>query len=132
MHADKLYHQWVEQDAAAAKAKEEGKPVPKFEPAIPKEMAQDIATATKEEIELSESAKERLQGRLDKVDEREREMEKAAVEAEMRSKKEMIGRVQGVWKETEVQRDERLKKGEATMWDRVATAFRVSGSDKKS
>lgn len=80
---------------------------------------------------MSEDAKKRLQERLDKVDEREREAEKAAVEAEMRSKKEMVDMVQGVWKENETQREIRRQKGEDTLWDRVASAFKVSGSDGK-
>lgn len=128
MHADKLYHQWLANEEAAAQAKKEGKPVPKAEPIIPQQMVDDANAA---EVEMSESAKKRLQDRLDKVDEREREAERAAVEAEMRSKKEMIEMVQGVWKETEAQREARRQKGEETMWDRVASAFRISGSDEK-
>lgn len=127
MHADKLYHQWLEQDRAITEARKEGKPVPKFEPVVPQQMVDDANAGA----EMSEDAKKRLQDRLDKVDEREREAEKAAIEAEMRSKKEMIEVVQGVWKETAAQREQRRQKGEQTMWDKMAGALRVSGPDGK-
>lgn len=133
MHADKLYHQWVERDEAAAKAKAEGKPVPKIELEVPQQMLDDAVAASPPagEVELSEGAKRRLQDRLEQLEDRERETEKAAVEAEMRSKKEMIEMVQGVWKEAEVQREVRRQKGEETVWDRMTSAFRASGSDGK-
>lgn len=128
LHADKLYHQWVAQDEAAAQAKKEGKPVPKFEREVPQQMIDD-AVAGANPVEMSESAKKRLQDRLEQMDERERATEKAAVEAEMRSKKEMIEMVQGVWKDSEAQREARRQKGEETLWDRVSTAFKTSGSN---
>lgn len=130
LHADKLYHQWLEQDKAITEAQKEGKPAPKFKPIIPQQIVAD-ATGTSDNAEMSDDAKKRLQEHLDTVDEREREAEKAALEAEMRAKKEMVEMVQGVWEENKTQREIRRKKGEDDLWDKMASAFRTPGSDGK-
>lgn len=122
MHADKLYHQMLEQDAAIEKAKAEGLPEPAFEPVIPRNVAEDQVA------NLSEEAKKRYQDALDKVDERERAAEEAAIQAEMRSKAEMVGKVKELWKEQEAERQARKAKGEETLKDKVAALFGTPNS----
>ncbi|KAJ4394070.1 hypothetical protein N0V93_003287 [Gnomoniopsis smithogilvyi] len=124
LHADKLYHQMIEQEEAIAQAQKEGKTVPKFEPVIPREVT-DAAT---EAALMSESAKKRVAEKLDGMSEQERAAEQAAVDAEMRAKAEMVGRIQGLWKEQEAERKARIEKGEASMWDKMATAFGSTNS----
>lgn len=128
LHADKLYHQMLEQDAAVEAAKKEGRPIPKFEPVIPKQAAggddDDSATAR-----MSEAAKKRAAEALAKLTPEERAAEEAAIEAEMRSKAEMVGKIKDLWKEQEAEREARRQKGEETVWDKATAAFRyVSGS----
>lgn len=119
LHADKLYHQMVEQENAIAQAQKEGKPIPKFEPVIPKQVA-DAAT---EAALMSDSAKKRVAEKLDGMSEQERAAEQAAVDAEMRAKAQMVEKIQSLWKEQEAERKARIEKGEASMWDRMASAF---------
>lgn len=128
MHADKLYHQMIEQEAAIEKAKAEGLPEPKFEPVIPKKAAE----AQMEN--LSEEAKKRYQEALEKVDERQRAAEEAAIQAEMRSKAEMVGQVKELWKDQEAERQARKARGEETLKDKVSALFGTpdSTSDKKN
>lgn len=128
MHADKLYHQMLEQDAAIEKAKAEGLPEPKFESLIPKN------TAEEQVANLSEEAQKRYQAALEKVGERERTAEEAAIQADMRSKAEMVGKVKELWKEQEAEREARKARGEETLKDRVSALFGTpnSTSDRKN
>lgn len=132
LHADKLYHQMLEQDAAVEAAKKEGRPIPKFEPVIPKPVAGAAGGSGGDEsatARMSEAAKRRAAEALEKLSAEERAAEEAAIEAEMRSKAEMVGKIKDLWKEQEAEREARLQKGEATVWDKATAAFRyVSGS----
>lgn len=111
----------LEQDEAIENAQKEGKPIPKFEAVIPKQVTT---------VEMSEAAKKRLQEQLEKLDEKDRATEQAAVEAEMRSKAEMVNKIQNLWKEQEAQRnaerEARRQRGEETLWDKAATLFNSS------
>lgn len=121
----------LEQEKAISQAEKEGKPIPKFEPVIP----QQVTDAAAESALMSEQAKKRAADKLDGMNKHERAAEQAAIDAEMRAKAQMVGKIQSLWKEQEAERKARIEKGEASMWDKMATAFgSVSGSsnDKKS
>lgn len=122
LHADKLYHQMLEQEEAIEKAKEEGLPEPKFEPVIPRKAVDD------QMANLSEDAKRRYKDALEKVDERQRDAEDAAIQAELKSKAEMVGKVKELWKEQEVERQARKARGEETLKDRVSALFATPNS----
>ncbi|KAF3764465.1 hypothetical protein M406DRAFT_322615 [Cryphonectria parasitica EP155] len=128
LHADKLYHQMLTQEAAIEEAQKEGKPIPQFEPVIPKQIAD--AAAEDNAAKLSESAKKRVQDQLEKVSELERDAEQAAIDAETRAKAEMVDRIKNLWKEQEAERKARIEKGEETLWDKAATIFASSGGKK--
>lgn len=125
MHADKLYHEMLDQEAAIEKAKAEGLPEPIFEPVIPKKVGEDQTAS------LSEDAKKRYQEALDKVGERDRAAEEAAIQAEMRSKVEMVGRVKELWKEQEAERQARKARGEETWKDKVSALLNTPGSSSE-
>lgn len=114
----------IEQEKAAAEAQKEGKPVPKFEPVIPKQ----VTDAAAENALMSEQAKKRVADKLDGMSEHERAAEQAAIDAEMRAKAEMVGKIQGLWKEQDAERKARIEKGEASMWDKMASAFKSANS----
>lgn len=121
----------IEQEKAIAQAQKEGMPVPKFEPVIPRQ----VTDAAAESALMSEQAKKRVADKLDGMSEHERAAEQAAVDAEMRAKAEMVGRIQGLWKEQEAERKARIEKGEASLWDRMASGFKSatsSSNDKNS
>lgn len=128
LHADKLYHQMMEQEAAIKKAKAEGLPEPKFEPVITKKASEEQVA------NLSEDARKRYHEALEKVDERQRAAEEAAIQAEMKSKAEMVGRVKELWKEQEAEKQARKDRGEETLKDRVSALFGTPGPapDKKN
>lgn len=131
LHADKLYHQMMEQQEAIREAKEAGQPVPTFEPVIPK---QTMTGQTSGEDLMSDSAKKKVEEEMKGMDDQERAAYKAAVEAEMRNKKLMVDQIQDLWRVQEAERKARIEKGTATLWDRMATAWGSSGSssDKKA
>lgn len=123
MHADKLYHQMQEQDAAITKAKKEGTPIPKFAPVLPTQVGAGAAVEDSAAL-MSEDAKRRVKDKLDSMSEREREAEKAAIDAEMQAKVEMVTKIQELWKEQEAEREARRQKGEETIWDKATGAFK--------
>jgi len=119
MHADALYNRMLEQEAQVEEAKKEGRAVPKFTPLVPKPMVAIAATQT----ELTPEQQETLRARLEKVPEEDRAAEEEAFKGEMRAKAEVASRVQGLWRQQEMDRQMRKEKGEETLWDRVAGAF---------
>ncbi|KAH9906497.1 hypothetical protein F4778DRAFT_726313 [Xylariomycetidae sp. FL2044] len=132
MHADKLYHRMLAQQNEVEEAKKEGKPIPKFEPLVPKEPLA-ISGATGAAEELTPGQQERLKARLEKVAEEDRAAEEQAFRAELRASAEVASKVQGLWKQQEEEREARKERGEATPWDKVAGAFASlrSGEPKK-
>ncbi|KAI1378741.1 hypothetical protein F4677DRAFT_378040 [Hypoxylon crocopeplum] len=126
LHADELYHRMLSQEAEIAAAKQEGRPIPKFPPLIPRAAAEQQQQKQPEE-ELTQEQRDMLRERLKKVPEEDRAAEEAAVRAEWRAKTEIAARVEDLWKKQEQERKARKEKGEETMWDKLSGAFR-SGS----
>lgn len=122
----------IEQDAAVELAKKEGLPEPTFEPVMPKPVAD---AATEEDVaRMTESVKKRSQDKLKKLSAKERAVEEAAIEAEMRSKAETVARIKDMWKEQEAERLARIEKGEGTLWDKATSVFKSatgSSGEKK-
>ncbi|KAI0454885.1 hypothetical protein F5B21DRAFT_473810 [Xylaria acuta] len=127
MHADALYHRMQTQEAEIEAAKKEGRPIPKFTPLVPKPMV--VATAP--EPELTPEQQETLKAKLEKVAEEDRAAEEEAYKGEIRAKAEVASRVQGLWKQQDLERQMRKQKGEETMWDKVAGAFGGSGNNNQ-
>ncbi|RYO87598.1 hypothetical protein DL766_002391 [Monosporascus sp. MC13-8B] len=130
LHADKLYHRMLEQEAEVEKAKAEGRPIPKFtSPIPPPHRRPAVAAATAADLELTPEQQETLRARLEKVPEEDRAAEAEAIKAEWRAKAEIASRVQGLWRQQEEDRRARKERGEQTMWDKVAGAFGGGGGD---
>jgi uncharacterized membrane-anchored protein YjiN (DUF445 family) len=121
MHADRLYHRLMEQEAAIEEAKKEGKPVPKFEPLIPKPIIR--ITDETQDISLSPHLQQKLKEQLEKVPEDERHAEEEAIKAELRAKAEVAARVQDIWAEQAREKEQRRKEGKLTIGDRVSGLF---------
>ncbi|RYP86126.1 hypothetical protein DL770_004960 [Monosporascus sp. CRB-9-2] len=128
LHADKLYHRMLEQEAEVEKAKAEGRPIPKFTSLIPpRRPVAAAATTTTADMELTPEQQETLRARLEKVPEEDRAAEAEAIKGEWRAKAEVASRVQGLWRQQEEDRRARKERGEQTMWDKVAAAFGGGG-----
>ncbi|RYP65992.1 hypothetical protein DL771_008039 [Monosporascus sp. 5C6A] len=128
LHADKLYHRMLEQEAEVEKAKAEGRPIPKFTSLIPpRGPVAAVAATTTADLELTPEQQETLRARLEKVPEEDRAAEAEAIKGEWRAKAEVASRVQGLWKQQEEDRRARKERGEQTMWDKVAAAFGGGG-----
>ncbi|PSR79796.1 hypothetical protein BD289DRAFT_375059 [Coniella lustricola] len=125
LHADKLYHQMLVQERAVKEAEKEGKAIPTFEPIIPK----SVVEASKEAAPpMSEAARKREQEKLDQASQLERDADEAALNAEIRSRAEMVGKISALWKEQEAERKERLERGDATLWDKAAAILKPKPS----
>jgi hypothetical protein len=123
MHADKLYHQLVEQEEAIDLAKKEGRPLPKFQPLIPKPMGAAAKQAEEPEPILSPELQKTLERQLEGVPEEEKQAEEVALKAELRAKAEVAAQVRSIWEEQAKEREVRRQEGRLTLGDRINSLF---------
>lgn len=122
MHADKLYHKLMEQEAAIDEAKKEGRPIPKFEPlmvktpGVPAQAEEDLPSLTPE---LQKTWNEQLE----KLPEEDRQAEEIALKAELKAKAEVAEKVKSIWEEQAKEREIRRAEGRLTVGDRVNALF---------
>ncbi|KAI2641163.1 hypothetical protein GGS21DRAFT_487501 [Xylaria nigripes] len=128
MHADALYNRMLKQEAEIEEAKKEGRPIPKFDPVIPKPM---ISTSMPEPV-LTPEQQETLRAKLENVAEDQRAAEEEAIKGEIRAKSEVASRVQSLWQQQEAERRMRKEKGEETLWDKFAGTFGNSSNNSNS
>ncbi|KAI1205427.1 uncharacterized protein F4807DRAFT_443269 [Annulohypoxylon truncatum] len=126
LHADALYQRLLSQEAEIAAAKQEGRPIPQFPPLIPRthQLAQ-LQQQRQEELTAEQEAA--IMERLKKVPQQDRAAEEEAIRAEWRAKDEVASQVEGIWRKQDMDREERKRRGEETMWDKLSGAFRSSG-----
>jgi hypothetical protein len=123
MHADKLYHQLVEQEEAIDLAKKEGRPLPKFQPLIPKPMGAAAKEAEDSMPALSPELQKTLDKQLEGLPEEERQAEEVALRAELRAKAEVAAQVRSIWEEQAKEREVRRQEGRLTIGDRINSLF---------
>lgn len=123
MHADKLYHQLMEQEEAIDLAKKEGRPLPKFQPLIPKPMGAASKEAEDPLPTLSPELQKTLDKQLEGVPEEERQAEEVALKAELRAKAEVAAQVRSIWEEQAKEREVRRQEGRLTLGDRINSLF---------
>lgn len=117
MHADKLYHRMLEQEAAIEVAKKEGREIPKLEPVF-------TAPASARDAEmppLSEDARRKWKEALEKLPEEDRAAEEEAMKAELRAKAQMVSQIQGLWQEQAEERKARKEHGKETVTDKISS-----------
>ncbi|KAI9768052.1 MAG: hypothetical protein M1839_004212 [Geoglossum umbratile] len=135
MHADKLYHQMLDQEAAIERAKAEGLPVPTFEPLLPsssnrikppKTLSASTPAPFKPTLtmdQLSPDIQAQLNKRLEGLTDKERELEEKAIAGEIAAGELLAGRLTDVYKEQERARSERKDQGKQTLGDSIRGLF---------
>ena len=88
------------------------------------------ATTAAATHELTEEQQAMLKERLSKVDEQDRAAEEMAIRAEIRARQDAAARLQGIYKEQELERQRRRETGEETTWDKVVGTFKGGSKDK--
>ncbi|KAK8064886.1 hypothetical protein PG994_007524 [Apiospora phragmitis] len=131
MHADTLYHRLQAQEAEIEAARAEGRPIPKFQPLVPRQPVLGQATAISAKEELTDEQQAMIKERLAKVDEQDRMAEEMAIRAEIRARQDAAARLQGIYKEQELERQRRKEMGEETTWDKVVGTFKGSSNKDK-
>lgn len=142
MHADRLYHQMLDQEKAVEKAKEEGKPIPRFEPLIGKIPVTAESTPSAPAVDaspkaastappavdpnspiakLNPSIQKQIQEKLEGLSGIERELEEKALVAEVTASREVNNNLQGIFSKEEEERRIRREEGRETIVDRVMT-----------
>ncbi|KAL8393430.1 hypothetical protein RB595_003269 [Gaeumannomyces hyphopodioides] len=129
MHADSLYHRMLEQEAAVAKAKEEGRPAPEFAPLITRTTFAAAADMDEDKIKglVSEEARQKFEDRVRDLPEQERAAEEAAAKAELRAQAEAASRLHELRREKEREKELRKLQGKETILDKVSGVFKGSG-----
>ncbi|KAI9767103.1 MAG: hypothetical protein M1840_005892 [Geoglossum simile] len=131
MHADKLYHQMLDQEAAIERAKAEGLPIPTFEPLITisppdKQTKSPSPPPFKPALtigQLSPEIRAQLNKRLEGLTDKERELEEKAIAGEIAAGELLAGRLTDVYKEQERARQERKEQGKQTLGDSIRGLF---------
>ena len=143
MHADKLYGQMLEREAAAERAKEEGTEVPKLAPLIQEEAVtkalgadsawsrvrkqaaeQNVSTALSS---YSPEKQEVIRNRIKDINPQEKELELQLIAAESRAQLEYADQIKGAMEQDKIERAERRARGKETAGDHLK---RLWGWDK--
>lgn len=146
MHADKLYQQMMEQEAAIEKAKEEGREPPKYQSVLskqniaramsgqPSSAAPAIGTSQAEDTQdlwelVKPESRARYETLLAKMTPAEQDIEKAALVGEMQANIGRAKQVQDTFIEERINRMKRREAGQSTIGD---TIKRLWGWDRNA
>lgn len=131
MHADKLYQQMMQQEAEMEKAKEEGKPIPKFESILSKQnvvnaMSGGSKTASADVTDDSDlwtrikpESRREYEKKLATLPPEEQEVERMAMLGELRASTGMAKQVEETFIEERIKRMQRREAGQATFGDTI-------------
>ncbi|KAJ4373942.1 hypothetical protein N0V83_002681 [Neocucurbitaria cava] len=136
MHADKLYQQMLQQEAEIERAKEEGRPIPKFESVLSKH---NVAKAMGREpsrtapgtgtsrsdfddendvwSQIKPESRKEYEKKLAALPPEEQDIERMAVLGELKANTGMAKRVEEAFVEERIQRMKRREAGQATLGD---------------
>lgn len=138
MHADRLYQQMMQQEAEIEKAKEEGRPIPKFESVLSKRnvaraMGGATSTATnaagasrlagedEDDVwsQIKPESRREYEKKLAALPPEEQEIERMAVLGELKASTGMAKQVEETFVEERIQRMKRREAGQATFGDTI-------------
>ncbi|KAL7779330.1 hypothetical protein CFE70_008833 [Pyrenophora teres f. teres 0-1] len=120
MHADKLYQQMLQQEAEIEKAKAEGRPEPRFETEIGKSSVSDDNDIWSQ---IRPEARKEYEKKLAKMSPEEREIERMAVEGEIKAQTGVTKQLEQTFIEERVARMKRREAGQATFGDTIKTLW---------
>ncbi|KAF2643213.1 hypothetical protein P280DRAFT_467279 [Massarina eburnea CBS 473.64] len=137
MHADKLYQEMLEQEKLIDKAKEEGKPIPKFEsvlskqnvvravsgkaPAAPSALGQIIRDDEEEQVwkNIKPESRKSYEQKLAGLRPEDREFERKALLGELKAQTGMVKAVEEAFIEERINRMKRRETGQSTIGDTI-------------
>ena len=138
MHADKLYQQMLQQETEMEKAKEEGRPMPKFESVLSNRNVAKAMGATSQpattSIEISKpgvdyetdiwsqikpASREEYEKKLAKLPPEEQEIERMAVLGELKAQTGVAKQVEETFVAERINRMKRREAGQATLGDTI-------------
>lgn len=138
MHADKLYQQMLQQEAAMEKAEKEGREIPKFESVLSKAniaraMAGKQTTITplstkgsaqaepEDDIwgQIKPEARKQYEDTIAKLPPKDQEIERMAILGELKAQQGMSKQVEQTFVEERINRMKRKEAGQATIGDTI-------------
>lgn len=121
MHADTLYHRMLDQEKEIEAAKAEGRPIPSFPPLLSSKRELPAAfEPNKLPAKTQALFKERLKGLSDE----EREVEEAAILAEIESGVQLAGGLGKIYMKQDEERKQRKEAGKETIGDKFISLVR--------
>lgn len=124
LHADTLYQRMIAHEELAAKAREEGRPVPAFEILPP-------PVAARAPPPPSEDMQKTWKEQLEKLPEEERAAEEAALRADYYAKLQTAERLRDIRESEDAERRKRKEEGKATLADHFWGMLGWGGGDGK-
>ncbi|KAG6025021.1 hypothetical protein E4U41_001633 [Claviceps citrina] len=127
MHADRLYQRMMDHEAAVERAKQQGAPLPVFDPALPSTTTARTTASVAPTDELEKQWREKL----DKLPAEERVVEEAALRADLQAKSAVAQSVKQIWAHQREERDARKVDGQGTFVDGLVGLFGRGGGEGK-
>lgn len=127
MHADKLYHQMLSQEAAIEAAKAEGRPIPSFPPLVASPIAGVAPKSNSAQIKtshLSPAIQAKMKKHLDGHTEEERVVEEQAMKAEIQAGGQVASQLGIIYQKEEEERRTRMEQGRETIGDKLLSIFK--------
>lgn len=138
MHADKLYQQMLQQEAAIEKAEAEGREPPKFESVLskaniaramagkqttikptPAQGSENIETEDEVWSQIKPEARQKYEESIAKLPLKDQEVERMAILGELRAQTGMAKQVEETFVEERINRMKRKQAGQATIGDTI-------------
>jgi hypothetical protein len=116
MHADALYQRVLAHEAAVNKAREEGTPIPVFDPVIPRLAAR----STEPRVQPSDEVKKQWDEKLQELPESERAAEEAALRADLQAKSDVARNMKDFYESRKKQKQEERKEKDVVEGKTVA------------
>jgi predicted HNH restriction endonuclease len=116
MYADSLYNRMLEQEKEIEAAKNEGRPIPVFQPLVPQNNGAPAP-------EPNEQMKKLWEKRLEGVSEAERITEEAALRSELQVKTNVARQVKQIRDDQAIEREARKAEGKTTLMDQISGLF---------
>lgn len=135
MHADKLYQRMLQQEAEMEKAKEEGRPIPKFESVLShRSVAEAMSNMSSSAVPIAAesadyenevwsrikpSSRAEYEKKLAELPAEDQEIEKMALLGELKAQSGVAKRVEETFVEERIARMKRKEAGQATLGDTI-------------
>lgn len=118
MHADKLYHRMLNQEAAIEAAKKEGRPIPVFEHVL---SDKEVPKPEIDARNLPPDVQVQIRKQLEHLSREERELEETVMKGEIQTMLQAGNKLEQIRRKNEEEAKRRREAGKETFADKVSS-----------